>query len=214
MARQFVKRYGAILADPPWIFRTWSARGRGRSAERHYGSTMRLDEIKGLPVAASAKRDCVLFLWAVWPNLYDALEVIDAWGFEYKTLAFIYVKQTKSGDSLAWGTGYWTRANSEPCLLATRGHPKRKNADVHQVILEPRREHSRKPDCIHTRIERLVSGPYLELWARQSERPGWTFWGDEVDKFNKKDVALQNPTNQNRWRHSIHSAHTRKGSGD
>jgi N6-adenosine-specific RNA methylase IME4 len=143
---------------------------------------MSLEQIKSLPVATWAKRDCVLFLWAVWPNLYDALDVIDAWGFKYKTLAFIYAKQTKTGDSLAWGTGYWTRANSEPCLLATRGHPKRKNADVHQVILEPRREHSRKPDSTRIRIERLVKGPYLELFAR-SQRRGWTAWGDEIGKF-------------------------------
>lgn len=79
--------------------------------------------------------------------------------------------------------GYWTRSNSEVCLLATKGAPKRLNADVRQAIIEPRREHSRKPD-IHTRIERLVAGPYLELFARRT-RPGWDSWGNEVGKFNK-----------------------------
>ena len=81
------------------------------------------------------------------------------------------------------GLGYWTRANSEPCLLATRGKPKRLNADVRQGIIAPRREHSRKPDEVHGRIERLVAGPYLELFAR-AERPGWTVWGNETTKFN------------------------------
>ena len=80
------------------------------------------------------------------------------------------------------GCGYWTRANSEVCLLATRGKPKRLNADVRQAIIEPRRQHSRKPDCVHGRIERLVEGPYLELFAR-APRPGWTVWGNETDKF-------------------------------
>jgi N6-adenosine-specific RNA methylase IME4 len=80
------------------------------------------------------------------------------------------------------GLGYWTRANTEPCLLATRGKPKRVNADVRQGIIDQPREHSRKPDCVHERIERLVAGPYLELFARQ-QRPGWTVWGNETDKF-------------------------------
>ena len=81
------------------------------------------------------------------------------------------------------GLGYWTRANSEVCLLATRGSPKRLNADVRQGHHCPRREHSRKPEGVHERIERLVVGPYLELFARQ-RRPGWDCWGNEVDKFN------------------------------
>lgn len=80
--------------------------------------------------------------------------------------------------------GYWTRANTEPCLLATRGRPKRLNADVRQGIIAPRREHSRKPDDIHARIERLVPGPYLELFAR-TQRPGWTVWGNQTDKFTE-----------------------------
>jgi N6-adenosine-specific RNA methylase IME4 len=80
------------------------------------------------------------------------------------------------------GMGYWTRSNSEFCLLGTRGKPKRLNADVRQAIIEPRREHSRKPDCVYNRIERLVAGPYLELFARTT-RPGWTSWGNQVGKF-------------------------------
>lgn len=144
-------------------------------------------DIASLPVDEIAGPDCALFLWIVWPSLPDALEIMRAWGFEYKTCGFCWVK----GNSLSlfpddfkdkMGMGYWTRANSEVCLLGTRGKPKRLNADVRQVIQAPLREHSRKPDGIHARIERLVEGPYLEMFARQSQ-PGWDAWGNEVDKF-------------------------------
>lgn len=177
---------GAILADPPWPFRTWSARGRGRAPDRHYRSTMTLDEIKALPVGELAAPDSVLLLWATCPSLIAALDVIAAWGFVYKTTGFVWMKQTKQGDRLHIGCGYWTRANGEMCLLATRGKPKRLHADVPQAILAPRRENSRKPDCVHDRIERLVAGPYVELFAR-AKRPGWHCWGNETTKFREVD---------------------------
>src|ERR1017187_320133 len=179
-------KFGAILADPPWRFKTYSKKGRNRcpdwkpfegSPSRHY-ETMGIDDIRALPVQNLADDDCCLFLWFSWPMLADALCVIDSWGFKYKTCAFAWIKLTADGHP-AMGSGYWTRANSEACLLATRGKPRRINADVRQAILEPRREHSRKPDCVHERIERLVRGPYLELFARQ-QRPNWTVWGNEI----------------------------------
>lgn len=122
--------------------------------------------------------------------LLDAFKVIEAWGFTYITCAFAWIKTNHlripidddEFGSVAIGTGYWTRSNSEVCLLAKRGKPKRLNADVRQAIIEPRREHSRKPDCIHERIEHLVAGPYLELFSRHS-RPGWTTWGNQSDHF-------------------------------
>ena len=184
-------KYGAILADPPWAFQCLDGRDK-RVASR--GSVtpyriMEMTEIAALPVAKIAAEDCALFVWVVWPTLPEALEVIRAWGFNYKTCAFSWMKADVSTVNLFpdpvdayMGLGYWTRANSEVCLLATRGKPKRLNADVRQGIIAPRREHSRKPDGIHERIERLVAGPYLELFARQ-RRPGWDSWGNEVDKF-------------------------------
>ena len=191
------KHFRAILADPPWRFRTWNnatavkARGYGdASAGAHY-NTMPIEDIRALPVGDLATADCALFLWITWPNLLDALAVIQAWGFEFKTAAFVWTKahagqlemfEQSIPDQM--GMGYWTRANTEPCLLATRGKPVRVNADVRQAIIEPRREHSRKPDCIHGRIERLVAGPYLELFARR-RRTGWEAWGDEVGKFDE-----------------------------
>lgn len=189
--------YGAILADPPWRFRTWDNReaivtrtGTACSAAVHY-QTMAIEDIRALPVHALAADDCALFLWVTWPNLLDAIGIIEAWGFAYKTCAFAWMKAHAGQIEMfrddfddQMGLGYWTRANSEVCLLATRGKPQRLHRDVRQAIIEPRREHSRKPDCVHGRIERLIAGPYLELFAR-SQRPGWDVWGNEIDKFSE-----------------------------
>lgn len=182
-------RFNVILADPPWEFRVYSGKGKDRSADRHY-STGGLAAIKALPVEALAAENCALLMWAVMPELPGALEVIKAWGFEYKTVGFTWIKQNKSGEGLFWGMGYWTRANAEVCLLATKGHPERMAKDVHQVVLAPVTEHSRKPDEFHLRIERLLRGPYLELYARR-EREGWTTWGNEIprDSFAPADAA-------------------------
>lgn len=177
------KKYGAILADPPWHFDVWSLKEPGRHATAHYG-TMSIQDIYGLPVRDLAAKDCVLFLWVVWPMLEHGLKTIDAWGFKYKTCGFAWMKSSKETNVPIMGTGYWTRANTEVCLLATKGKPKRISAGVAQAIYEPRREHSRKPDCINDRIERLVNGPYLELFARR-ERPGWDVWGNQTTKFNE-----------------------------
>jgi len=165
-----------------------------RSAERHY-DTMTLEQIKALPVDRLAADDCALFLWCVKPELPGALEGIKAWGFDYTSIAFSWVKTNASaqvitldGQGLHTGLGYWTRANPEICILAMRGRPQRLAMDVHEVIIAPVGEHSQKPAEIYNRIERLVAGPYLELFAR-SERPGWTRWGNElpVDRYDPQD---------------------------
>jgi N6-adenosine-specific RNA methylase IME4 len=174
-------RFGCIYADPPWEFKVYSGKGKDRSADRHY-DTRGLDHIKELPVARLAADDCVLLMWAVMPELPGALEVIAAWGFEYKTVGFTWIKENKSGEGLFWGMGFWTRANAEVCLLATKGNPKRQNADVHQVVMRPIAEHSRKPDEIADRIERLVNGPYLELYGRRQHSAKWTVWGNEIPR--------------------------------
>lgn len=180
-------KYGAILADPPWTFETWGDQTNASTyVARHY-NTMSAEEIANLPVESLAAKDCVLAIWITWPTLIHALKVIERWGFVYKTCAFSWMKADPfrlfaDEATPIMGAGYWTRSNTEPCLLATRGKPKRLNADVRQGIIAPRREHSRKPDGIHERIERLVKGPYLELFARQ-RRKGWTCWGNELDKF-------------------------------
>ena len=119
-----MKKYSVIYADPPWRYRVYSKKGLGRSAESHY-PTMSLEDIKALPIGELAAKDCVLFMWITFPCMQEALQVLEAWGFEYKTTAFVWIKQNRVSDGLFWGMGYWTRANAELCILATKGHPKR-----------------------------------------------------------------------------------------
>jgi N6-adenosine-specific RNA methylase IME4 len=180
------KYYKVIYADPPWTFATYSRKGKGRSPEAYY-DCMSLADIKALPVGEWAADHCALFLWTTDPMLENAFDVIRAWGFSYKTVGFYWVKLNKSAtqpvlgaSDFFTGLGFWTRANPELCLLATRGNPRRLRADVAKLIVSPRREHSRKPDEIYDRIEALCEGPYLEMFAR-SERLGWRTWGLETN---------------------------------
>lgn len=203
------ERANVILADPPWRFATYSAKGRDRcpdgvvirnesrqnKPERHY-ATMSENEITTLPVQLLAAADCVLLLWVVDPMIPQALSLGAAWGFTYKTVGFYWTKLRREGSIrhqlheepshklFPMGTGYWTRANPEQCLLFTRGHLKRIATGVRKLIVSPRREHSRKPDEVFSRIEDLVAGPYVELFSRRT-RPGWTCWGNETDKFSE-----------------------------
>ena len=195
--------YRVILADPPWRYLTWSEKGAGKSPDNHY-QTMTLDEIKALPIRDIAAKDCVLFMWVIDSHVELAMEVVKAWGFKYKTVGFYWAKTNKDG-SFFTGTGHWTRANpehafecylgdgneeAERCFLATTGKPGRRQEgkNVPRLIVSPRREHSRKPDETHDRIERLVDGPYLELFAR-ADKEGWTVWGNETDKFTPGSLA-------------------------
>lgn len=182
--------FKAILADPPWGFKCWDGKDKrvaSRGSVTPY-ETMEMGDLSSLPIGDIAADTCALFVWIVWPTMPEALDLIKSWGFTYKTCAFAWVKADQYRlfalqEDLRMGLGYWTRANSEVCLLATRGKPKRRDAGVRQAIIEPIRQHSRKPDCVHERIERLVEGPYLELFARQS-RPCWATWGNEATKFD------------------------------
>jgi N6-adenosine-specific RNA methylase IME4 len=180
------RKYGAIYADPPWSFRNWSAKGTGRNAVSHY-DCLDFDALASLPVADLAADDCALFLWAVDPLLPRAFDLIRAWGFEYKTVAFYWVKLNTAAKHEA---DYWTRANPEQCLLATRGKPSRKAKDVRRLVVEKRREHSRKPDCVRERIERLVAGPYVELFSRVT-KSGWDCWGDQAALFDHGTVVTR-----------------------
>lgn len=210
--------FDIIYADPPWRFATRSDKGRDRCpdgmvqktttrgaqrsniAERHY-PTMSTEEICALPVkdmAAKdmAAKDSVLLMWVIDPMLPQAMQVLDAWGFEFKTVGFYWAKLNKAGDGFPMGTGYYTRANPEQCWLATRGKSlKRLNGGVaklieadpgEKLIVSPRREHSRKPDEAYGRIDKLW-GPdpinrRVEMFARQAQ-PGWTAWGNQTEKF-------------------------------
>ena len=172
------KKYNIIYADPPWSYKVWNKKEH-KTAERHY-NTMSLEDIKELPLDDITEDNCVLFLWATYPQLKEALEVIDAWGFKYKTVAFTWVKRNKKSDSWFWGLGHWTRANAEICLLATKGKNKRINGSVHQIIDTKIQSHSQKPEEARVRIVELMGDlPRIELFARNNYR-GWDIWGDEV----------------------------------
>jgi N6-adenosine-specific RNA methylase IME4 len=185
------KRFPVILADPPWRFKNYS----GECAVANHYDTMPLADIKALPVRELAAKNAMLFLWATWPTLLDALAVIEAWGFTYKTAAFLWVKTLVDG-SLYTGRGYHTRANSEPVLLAKRGSLLRLSMAVRQIVPDGEivtaevGAHSVKPDEVSARIERLYGGPYLELFARR-ERPGWSCWGNEIPPPALSAVAAE-----------------------
>lgn len=169
--------YQIIYADPPWRY---DQKGLQGAAERHY-STMNLEDICRLPVEKISAKDCILFLWATFPQLPAALRVISAWGFKYKTVGFLWLKKNRKADSWFFGLGFWTRGNAEVCLIATRGHPKRKAANIHQFIISPIEAHSKKPDIVRDKIVELAGDvPRIELFARQVT-PGWDVWGNEVD---------------------------------
>ena len=187
-----MKKYQIIYADPPWSYRNYSNQWhKDNPKSRWVGNqynTMSIKEIKSLPIQDISDDNCVLFLWTTPPNLDVAFEVIKAWGFNYKTKGFSWVKRNKKVNSLFWGMGFWTRANTEDCLLCTKGKPKRVDAGVHQVIESPIREHSRKPDEARDRIVKLLGDlPRIELFAREKTE-GWDVWGNEVES----DIDLIN----------------------
>ena len=171
------KKYNIIYADPPWRYEQKSMQG---AAEKHY-PTMSIADLCVLPVANIAAEDSTLFLWATFPQLPTALKLIRAWGFTYKTIAFLWLKKNKKSDSWFYGLGFWTRGNAEVCLLATKGHPKRRAANIHQFIISPIQEHSKKPDEVREKIVDLMGDvPRIELFAR-SYTEGWDVWGNEVE---------------------------------
>ncbi len=210
MVKEFVNLrptggFRVALADPAWTFANYSAKGEEKNASSHY-DCMSIDEIKAMPVSALMAKDSVLFLWVTWPLMPQWNVVLKAWGFEFAGLAWEWRKFNPATGKYAFSTGYGTRKNLEPCLLATRGNPSLKSElpddlfglgrapeGVHSVrdwmewwpdceIRAPRREHSRKPDEQYDRIETMFDGPYIELFARQC-RVGWVAWGNQAEKF-------------------------------
>lgn len=171
------EKYKIVYADPPWRYNDKSL-SHGGGAECHY-PTMELKDICGLPISHLADDDCVLFLWVTFPMLNEGLQVIKAWGFDYKTTAFVWIKKNSNRIGYFYGMGRWTRANAEICLLATKGKPKRVKADIHQLIFAPIRNHSQKPDEVRLKIVELCGDlPRIELFARD-RFVGWDVWGNK-----------------------------------
>jgi N6-adenosine-specific RNA methylase IME4 len=182
--------FACAYIDLPWSFATWSHRGQGKSASQHY-RTWSLDRLAALPVPELMTPDAVLFFWVIQPLLPEAIQILAHWGFSYRTVAFYWVKmpanwtETSGRVRPRLGLGYHTRSGAEQCWLAVRGRGyKRQSQGIEQVLHAPLREHSRKPDEIAHRLEQLVGDvPRIELFARTC-RPGWTVWGDDIDRFN------------------------------
>lgn len=184
--------YKVIYADPAWGFKTYSGGHQAphRTKDEPYG-TMSREELLALPVADLAAKDCCLVMWILGSHFDQAFELAAAWGFQFNTDLFYWVKTGKHDQSVRpIGMGHWTRKQVEPCFLFTKGKPSRQDKGVRQlietedaVIYAPRREHSRKPDETRDRIERLIDGPYVELFSRQS-KDGWHSWGNQTGKFD------------------------------
>lgn len=173
-------KYEIIYADPPWQYKVWSRdTGLGRSADSHY-QTMTKADIENLPIPNISAKNAVLFLWVTYPYLEQGLELVKKWGFTYKTCGFSWVKLNKKSKTPFVGMGYYTRANNEICLLATRGKPlKRISRAVQQLVMTPIEEHSKKPNEVRERIVKLFGDlPRIELFARQHV-DGWDCWGNE-----------------------------------
>ena len=172
-------KYQIIYADPPWNSNSQFGRDKKKGNEQHY-PLMTLEDIKNLSIKDISADNCVLLLWIVDTQLFEAKEVIEAWGFTYKTVAFTWAKLTVTGKD-HFGVGMWTRKNPEMCLLATKGKPKRVSAGVRQLQHHKKREHSRKPDEIRDEIVRLCGDlPRVELFCRHPKE-GWDVWGNEVE---------------------------------
>ena len=172
------KKYKIIYADPPWKYgdKLDSKKFRHGGAVRHY-PTMPVEDIMNFPVDSIAADDCVLFLWGTWPLLPDALKVIEAWGFEYKSKGFVWVKT--NGNSYHLGLGRWVRGNTEFVLLATKGKPKRISGSIAELVVSPVKSHSKKPDEVRKRIIQLMGNvPRIELFARTNIH-GWDVFGND-----------------------------------
>jgi N6-adenosine-specific RNA methylase IME4 len=179
--------YGLILCDPPWLFKNYSAKGEAKNPVAHY-DCMDMDALWELPVGSLAAPDAVCAMWGIWSMLPDALALLRAWGFAYKTGGHWHkLSSASEADDVdakqAFGPGYHYRGASEFWLIGTVGSPAILNHSTRNAIAAPVREHSRKPDQMHRDLESLYAGPRCELFARE-KRDGWDCWGNEVGKFD------------------------------
>lgn len=184
-----MEKYQIIYADPPWKYNSrehHKTRFRG-GACGHY-PLMKLEDICALPIKDLAEDDCALFLWATFPRLKEALTVMETWGFDYKTVAFTWVKLNPENHRPFFGVGFYTKSNAEVCLLGAKGKMTPVSNKVSSIIISPRREHSRKPDEARVRIEQLFGNrTRIELFARQRFE-GWDVWGNEAPKDIQKTL--------------------------
>jgi len=173
-----------IMADPPWRYELFNEETGAEKAPQGQYDCMDLAAIKAMPVEMLAAENSVLWLWCTHPMLREAIDVVSAWGFEFKTSG-VWSKRNPETGKLAFGTGYLLRCASEPFLIATRGKPKTSRS-VRTVIEGKRREHSRKPEEAYAAAEQLMPiARRLDMFSRET-REGWRNWGNESTKFDEE----------------------------
>lgn len=173
------REYNIIYADPPWEYRE---SGSGNRVIKAHYNTMSIEDICNLPIPRISHDTSILFIWVTFPRLQEGLKVIESWGFKYYGLGFDWVKLSKNGKP-SWGMGYYTRQNTEICLIGVKDKNHRikpKVRNILSVIHSSRREHSRKPDEVRDYIVQICGDlPRIELFARY-QVDGWDCWGNEV----------------------------------
>ena len=184
------KKYQIIYADPAWEYKQSGSKTKSRGMAKQHYNTMTTEDICNLPIKDIKTDDAICFMWATFPNIDQALKVMESWGFTYKTAAFIWVKKNKKTDSYFWGMGAYTRANAEMCLIGisknTKAMTQVQSHAVHQIIDAPIERHSKKPDIVRDKIVELMGDvPRVELFARE-KADGWDSWGNEI----KSDIKL------------------------
>ncbi len=189
-----MKKYKIIYADPAWSYSD-KRKGSLGGAENHY-SCMSIEDIKNLKIADIADENCILFIWVVFPMLQEGLDVIKAWGFEYKTLGFSWIKTNEKSGTPFFGIGHYTKSNCEVCLIGIKGKPEIKSNSISSCVIDVLGEHSAKPDIVREKIVELMGDvPRVELFARdngnknlwgKNRMEGWDTWGNEV----KKDLEI------------------------
>ena len=181
-----MEKFRIIYADCPWPYN--NPKGNKPSMGGITYPVMKMKDIKGLPVGKIADKNCALFMWATHPKLKEALEVIESWGFVYTTNAFTWVKLNPKKAGIYSGLGHWTNGNSELCMFAKKGRPKRIAKDVKQIVMAPRGRHSAKPPEVRDRIVRLMGDiRRIELFARE-KADGWEALGNEIDGRDIRDA--------------------------
>ena len=181
------KKYSIIYADPPWSYRNMG--NIQATATSHY-HTMRQEDIEnmGQRIKEITNDDCMLFMWCTFPKLQEGLNAIKAWGFEYKTVGFNWIKKNKNGTNF-FGVGWYTKSNSEVCLIGVKGKPIKRSNSVSQIIETIREEHSKKPDVVREKIVEFCGDvPRIELFARQHAE-GWDCWGDECGETKDNNTS-------------------------
>jgi len=180
-----MKKYEIIYADPPWDYKQSGSKTNSRGMAKQHYKTMKTEDICNMPISRIKTDNAVCVMWATFPNIKEALKVMEAWGFIYKTVCFVWIKKNKKSWTNFWGMGAYTRANAEICLLGiskkTKASEMVKSHGIHSVIEAPIEKHSKKPDIFREKIIELFGElPRVELFARE-QNDEWDVFGDEVE---------------------------------